>query len=461
MRRVLVLLAVVAFGLVPGLSATAQTTLELGTIVTVAGTGVDGHDGDGSPATDAAIDHPRGIAVAPDGGFVFAAPFLPTVRRVGPDGRITTIAGTGVAGFSGDGGPATNAQLNLVHGVALLPDGGIVLADTSNHRIRRVAPNGTITTVAGTGIFGFSGDGGPATSAQIAAPRGIASLPDGSILFPDSGNHRVRRVSPAGIITTVAGTGTAGFSGDGGSALAAQLDLPFAVSPLANGGFLVADAGNSRIRRVDANGTITTVAGTGTAGFSGDGGSATGAQLNSPHAVAALTDGGFLIADTNNNRVRRVLPGGMILTVAGTGGAGFSGDGGPAADAALNLPKALAVLPDLSGFLVGDSANNRVRLVRLDLRPPLQLRIVGKQLRTTIGRPATLRYTLSEPATARLEVRRRGAVVLRVGQRGRAGANSMTFGRRLTPGGYRLRLVATAGDRDAAAPASLTVTRRK
>ncbi len=154
-------------------------------------------------------------------------------------------------------------------------------------------------------------------SAQIAAPRGIATLPDGSILFPDSGNHRVRRISPAGVITTVAGTGRPGFSGDGGPRLAAQLNFPFAVSPLAGGGFLIADAGNSRIRRVAADGTITTVA----------------TQLSSPHAVAALPDGGFLVADTNNNRVTRSAPDGTATTVAGTGAAGFSGDGGPAATA--------------------------------------------------------------------------------------------------------------------------------
>jgi glucose/arabinose dehydrogenase len=444
MRRTLTCLAVLTFALVPGLSATAQTTQP--TITTVAGNGVDGHSGDGGSATSAAIDHPRGIAVTADGGFVFAAPFLPSVRRVAADGRISTVAGTGVAGFSGDGGPATAAQLNLVHGVALLPDGSTVLADTSNHRIRRVTPSGTITTVAGTGTFGFSGDGGPATSAQIAAPRGIATLPDGSILFPDSGNHRVRRISPAGVITTVAGTGTAGFSGDGGQALAAQLALPFAVSPLPGnaGGFLIADAGNARVRKVAADGTITTAA-----------------KLPDPHAVAALPDGSFLVAATNTNRVVRVRAVDDVETVAGTGAAGFSGDGGTAAAATLNQPKALAVLPDLSGFLVGDAANNRVRLIRMDLRPALVLRIVVKKLQTRAGRPATLRYTLSEPAAARLEVVRRGSVVLRAKQQGKAGANSLSFGRSLKAGAYALRVRATAaGIRSAAATASLTVRKR-
>ena len=419
MRRVLVAIGVVAFGLVPGLSATAQATPA--TIDTVAGNGTDGHDGDVGPATAAAINHPRGIAVRPNKSFVFAEPFLPSVRSVGQPGfvprRIGTGVGTTVPGFSGDGGLAGSAQLNLPHGVAFLPDGSLVIADTGNHRIRHVSSaTGIITTIAGTGTFGFSGDGGPATLAQIAAPRGIAALPDGSILFPDTGNHRVRLISPAGVITTVAGSGTQGLSGDGGPALAAQLNLPFSVSPLASGGFLIADTGNNRIRRVALNGTITTVA--------------PDAGFDSPHAVAALPDGGFLVADTDKHRVVRVFPGGAFAVTAGTGTAGFSGDGGPAATAQLNAPKALAVLPDLSGFLVGDSANNRVRQVTVDLRLQFEVRILAKQLRTTAGRSATLRYTLSERAATSLEVRRRGSVVLRVKQQGKAGANSLTFGAR-------------------------------
>jgi hypothetical protein len=223
--------------------------------------------------------------------------------------------------------------------------------------------------------------------------------------------------------------------------------LPFAVSPLPGnaGGFLIADAGNSSIRRVAADGTITTVA----------------SQLASPHAVAALSDGGFLVADTNANRVVRVSSTGTATTVAGTGTAGFSGDGGPAATATLNQPKALAVLPDQSGFLVGDSANNRVRLVRLDLRPALVLRVVVKGVRTTAGRRATLRYTLSEAAASRLEVVRRGSVILRVKQQGKAGANALSFGKTLKAGTYGLRLRATAaGNRTASATASLVVKKK-
>ncbi len=416
------------------------------TISTVAGNGAGGLGGaDGDPATAVPVDHPRGLSFVSTGGFLVAEPFAHVVLRVGADGRTFRAAGTGQAGYSGDGGPATAAQLFGVHGVAPIPGGGFVLADTGNNRIRRVSPAGTISTIAGTGAAGFSGDGGPATAAQIVGPRGIASLPDGTILFPDSGNHRVRRISPAGVITTVAGNGAPGFSGDGGPALAAQLNLPFSVSPLAKGGFLVADAGNGRVRRVAANGTITTVA-----------------KLPAPHGVAALPDGTFLVTDTNGNRVLRVTAVDDFTTVAGTGAAGFSGDGGPPTAAALNQPKALAVLADLSGFLVGDSANNRVRLVKMDLRPGLVLRVVVKQLRTTAGRPATLRFTLSERAAARLDVVRRGSVVLRVRQQGKAGANTVTFGRALKAGAYALRLRATAiGNRTDSATASLTVRKRR
>ena len=372
----LVALAVAAASSSTGSSAAVQAD---GTIVTVAGTGSDGATGDGGSATAAAINHPRGITVLADRSFVFAQPFIPMVRRVLPDGTISTAVGTGERGYGGDGGPATRALLDLVHGVAALPDGSFVVDDMGNNRIRRVWPDNTITTVVGTGENGFAGDGGPASAAAIALPRGVAARPNGELLIADTGNKRVRRVSPAGVISTVAGTGEAGFSGDAGPATAARLNRPFAVAPLPGDAFLIADLDNNRIRRVAADGRITTVAGTGDARFSGDGGPAHAASLNLPHAVAALPDGGFLIADTYNHRVRRVDSNGTITTVAGTGTAGYSGDGGPAIRAELNLPKALAVLPDGSGFLVGDAGNNRVRLVRFTRDVPP--RIVAYSLR--------------------------------------------------------------------------------
>ena len=450
-----VVLGAIAVGTASGSDARVEAQA---TITTVAGTGVDDSTGDGGPATAAAINHPRGIAVLSDGSFVFAQPFVPMVRRVSRAGVISRTVGNGRFEYSGDGGPAIDAALSLAHGVAALPDGGYVIADMGNNRIRRVWPDGRITTVAGNGAQGYAGDGGPAVSASIALPRGVAARPNGELLIPDTSNARVRRVSPTGTITTVAGTGQPGFSGDGGPATAAQLNRPFSVAALPGGSFLVADLGNNRIRRVSRDGVITTVAGNGSAAYSGDGGPAVDAAIWQPHAVAALPDGGFLIADTFNHRVRRVWPDGRITSVAGTGVAGFSGDG-RASTAALNLPKALAVLPDGSGFLVGDALNHRVRLVSVSLRP-LLLRVTTRRLKTKAGRAATLRYSVSEAATVRLEVVRSGALVASTRRRAKSGANRLEFGRLLGPGTYGLYLTASVSDGRRAEGRGLLVVRR-
>jgi hypothetical protein len=331
-------------------------------IFTIAGTGTSGYAGDGGPAISAQINQPRNIAPTADGGYVFAEPFNNDARRVSADGTITTLAGTGVAGFSGDGGPATAAQLNFVHAASPTPDGGYLLADELNNRIRKVSASGTITTVAGNGDPVYGGDGGPATAAAINNPRGVASLADGGFLIPDSNNHRVRRVWPDGTITTVAGTGVQGFSGDGGPATSARLSIPFGVAPTADGGFLIVDVGNQRIRLVSSSGTITTVAGTGVGGYSGDGGPATAAQVNNPHNVWPLADGSFFFADASNSRIRLVAADGTISTEVGTGVPDFGGDGGPANAAPIAFPKAVAV--DAAGnLLVADTSNNRIRFV--------------------------------------------------------------------------------------------------
>jgi hypothetical protein len=431
-------------------------------IVTIVGTGTSGQTGDGGLASTAEIVHPRGIVIAPGGGFVFADAFAYTVRRVWPNGTITTVAGTGVPGFSGDGGPATSAQLNEPHGVAFTADGTLLIADALNNRIRAVSPGGTITTVAGTGTAGFAGDGGPASAAELSAPHGVSVLPSGGYLVPDTDNDRVRLVRPDGTITTVAGNGVAGFSGDGGPAVDAELDRPFAAVPTADGGFLIVDSGNSRIRKVSADGTISTVAGNGVRGFGGDGGPAVQAELNGPHNLAVLPDGGFLIADALNNRVRRVWPDGTITTVAGTGTAGFSGDGGPPADAELDQPKALALLPKLQGFLVADAVNSRIRLVTLDLRPPLQLVLRTRTLRTRFGTPAGLTFDLSAAATVRVDTRSGTRLVTRKTVRAHAGRNILRLGGGLKPGRYSLVVRASAVlEQPAQAVASLVVWKRR
>ena len=351
----MVLASLAAAGVAPSSSLAEEA------IFSAAGSGIVGSTGNGASATLGALNYPRGLTALPDGGFLVTEAYGNRVRRVTADGTILAFAGTGVSGFGGDGGLATKAKFKLPHGTARLADGSVLIADTNNYRIRRVTTSGVISTVAGTGVRSYSGDGGPAKSARISAPRGIASTADGGYLIADTDNDRIRKVSAAGTITTVAGNGLRGFSGDGGPAVAASLNGPYSVSALADGTIYIADTVNHRIRRVAPDGTITTIAGTGSAGYSGDGGPAALAQLSSPHAVDALPDGRLLIADMGNHRVRQVAADGTISTLAGTGTFGFSGEGGSPLDAQLFYPK--AIVPLGSGVLVADADNNRVRFV--------------------------------------------------------------------------------------------------
>jgi len=274
--------------------------------------------------------------------------------------------GYGVGGYSGDGGPATEALLNQPTGVAVDASGNLYIADKNNQRIRRVDINGIITTVAGSGPIptqwpydgGYSGDGGPATEALLNQPTGVAVDASGNLYIADANNNRIRRVDINGIITTVAGSGptgwqNGGYSGDGGSAIGARLSYPTGVAVDVAGNLYIADTNNNRIRKVDASGIITTVAGNGTAGSNGDGGPATEAQLNWPRGVAVDVPGNLYIADCRNHRIRKVGASGIITTVAGNGTAGSNGDGGPATQAQLNWP--VGVATDASGsFYVSD-----------------------------------------------------------------------------------------------------------
>jgi hypothetical protein len=286
----------------------------MGVIFRVAGTGDQGNSGDDGPATAAKLNTPEGVAVTPDGGFLIADYDNHTVRKVSSAGVITRVAGTGSAGNSGDDGPATDAQLNHPAGVAVTPDDGFLIADYDNHTVRKVSSAGVITRVAGTGSAGNSGDDGPATDAQLNHPAGVAVTPDGGFLIADEVNNAVRKVSSAGVITRVAGTGSAGNSGDDGQAADARLRAPAGVTVTHDGGFLIADTNNNEVRKVSSAGVITRVAGTGSAGNSGDDGSATEAQLNSPSRVALTHEGGFLIPDTSNNEVRNVVFGRIRTT---------------------------------------------------------------------------------------------------------------------------------------------------
>lgn len=382
----------VSAALAPGAYAQAVD----GTITTIAGNGQVGGGGDGGPAALAQLSAPSDVAYLADGSLVIADSGNSKVRRVGASGVITTAAGTGAQDFTGDGGPATQADLDTPGGVTSLPDGGYLIADTLNHRVRRVGPDGVIVTVAGSaGGPGLAGDGGPATAARLNAPADTTVLPDGGFLISDSGNGRVRRVGPDGVISTVVGT-TTGFSGDGGPASAAQLSSPRDVTLDSAGRLVIADAGNHRLRRVEASGIITTIAGTG-AGLAGDGDPARTAQLSAPGSVVPLTNGGLLLTDSGNARVRRVTPLGAIVAVAGST-AGTGGDGGPAKGARLSAPGGLTLVPGGGAFLVADSGGARIRRVGgFGAIPPAVLRrsiVVAPRVAGTtvapLGAPAAL-----------------------------------------------------------------------
>jgi trimeric autotransporter adhesin len=338
-----------------------------GIITTVAGNGTPSFSGDGGTAAAAQLSNPTAVAVDGNGRLLVADYFNRRVRRVdAATGIITTLAGNGTAGFSGDGGPATAAQLSTPDGLAVDEAGNLFIADTVNQRVRRVnGHSGVITTVAGNGTSGFSGDGGPATAAQLAQAGGVAVDGAGNLFIADRGNSRIRRVDAAsGIITTIAGTGTYGYSGDGGPATAAQIKAAGDLAVDAAGNLFIADSGNQRIRRVDAaTGIITTVAGNGTAGFSGDGGLATAAQLDAPARVEVNAAGDLFIVDVGNVRIRRVdAATGIITTVAGNGTPGLSGEGGPATAAELDDPDDVAVNAAGDVF-IADLANRRIRRV--------------------------------------------------------------------------------------------------
>ena len=332
-----------------------------GVITTVAG-GERGL-GDGGLAVLAGLFYPSGIAVDVTGNIYIADTYNHRIRRVDTDGIIAILAGTGTRGFSGDGGPAAQASLDNPTGVAVDAKGNVYFA-TSN-RIRRVGSDGIITTVAGTGAFGFSGDGGPATQASLNRPTGVAVDEKGNVYIADLNNNRVRRVGPNGLIITIAGMGTYDSLGDGGPAILAGLWSPSGVAVDVSGNIYIADLNINRVRRVGTDGIIITVAGSRTQGFSGDGGLATQASLFLPQGVAVDAKGNIYIADTNNHRIRRIGPDGIITTVAGAGTRGFSGDGGPAAQASLNGPRGVAVDARGNVYIV-DGENNRIRWVEVE-----------------------------------------------------------------------------------------------
>ncbi len=347
-----------------------------GTLFTVAGNGPAFFSGDGGPATSASINGPADLAVDGAGNLYIADGSNNRIRKISTTGVMSTVAGNGSKGFSGDGGPATSAAISP-GGVAVDSAGNIYIADFSNNRIRKVTPQGIISTVAGGGS---SGDGGQAVGAALNGPSNIALDKAGTLYISEFNANRIRKVSN-GIISTVAGTGTRGFSGDGAAATAALLSTPTYVQADNAGNLYIADYGNNRIRKVDSSGVISTVAGNGTRSFAGDGGTATNASLSNPSGVALDNAGNFYICDMGNARIRKVT-GGVITTVAGSATRGFAGDGGPAINAQMRVPAAVAL--DLAGnFYIADVTDQRIRVVAgLNVSP------ASLALQTQSGAPA-------------------------------------------------------------------------
>lgn len=345
-------------------------------LTTITGGEGSGFAGDGGPAISARLGRPAGLAAGADGSlYVADGAFFASdrdgnrrVRRIAPEGVITTLAGGGSS--LGDGGPATLARLAHPADVAVGPDGSVYIADAgmpertdpAAHRIRRVFPDGTIVTVAGIGEGGYSGDGGPATAARLNAPMGIAVGADGSLYISDWLNSRIRRVDPNGIITTLAGTGVWASGGDGGPATATPMRSPAGIAVAADGSVYFADWSDNKVRRIGVDGIITTVAGGAVFADAGaDGVPALQARLMQPTGIALAADGSIYVADQANERLRRIGPDGIITTVAGNGRWGVEGDGGVARDARLSGPTGVAITP--GGVLYVSEETGRVRRV--------------------------------------------------------------------------------------------------
>lgn len=372
---------------------TALPNCTPGTIRTIAGTGTPGFSGDGALAVNAQLNTPVRVALDKNDNLLIADLNNHRVRMVCRNpvscvqGTIETIAGKGTMGFSGDGGLASQAELNLPSDVSIDSDGNLLIADQGNFRVRKVCMDGagcgvgTIETVVGSGSPHASRDDQPATSAEIRKPRGLSIDDMGNLYFADSAQHRVRTVDRVtGLIRTVAGTGLEGFSGDGGPATDALLAFPEGVAVDGRGNVFISDSSNHRVREVCVDdppcpvGAIRTVAGTGVQGFSGDRGPAVDARLNSPAGLAIDFDGHVLVADTNNHAIRQICrgggacPTGEIRTVAGTGVPGLSGDDGLAIDARLSSPSDVA-LDTRGNIFIADTLNFRVREVCVDDTP--------------------------------------------------------------------------------------------
>ena len=315
-----------------------------GTIVTVAGTGTPDWGGDGGPAVEAHLNYPSDVECDDKGNLYISDRSNNRIRKVNSKGVISTVVGLGPPEFGGDFGPATDAFLKYPFGIDLDNKGNLYIADRGNNRIRKVDTLGMITTVAGDGTHFFAGDYGPATRASLAYPTDVAADDRGNIYIADRNNNRVRRVDPLGIMTTVMGIGGYDYNGDNEIASETSLHLPFALALSHDEKLIIVDRNHFRVRSVDLKShTITTLAGNGESWFRGDGGPGVGATLEFPSGMAVDSKGNIIFSDRMHNRLRYIDPKGFIYTLAGKGNQGNEGDGGPASEASLFLPGAIAV----------------------------------------------------------------------------------------------------------------------
>lgn len=374
-------------------------------IDTIAGTGQRGFGGDGGPASEAQFNHPGGLALDAAGNVYVADTNNNRVRRIDVAGIVTTIAGNGVRGSTGDGGPATDAQLDFPRALALDAEGNLYVAETGGNRVRRVDSSGTIATIAGTGAEGSGGDGGLATEAQLNQPSALAVDTGGNVYVAEYGGFRIRKIAVAGTITTLGGNGVQGYGGDGGPATDAQLNFVAGLVADAGGNVYLADMNEVRVRRIDPSGTITTVVGRGTPGWSGDGGPATAAEIRTPAGVALDAAGTLFLTEYWVGRIRKVGPSGIITTIAGTSEQRSGGDMGWALDAALDRPAGIAV--DSGGSLyVTESFGQRVRILRprgQQARIPVGLGASGDVVWLAVAPSGILRLD-GQPVASGLEV---------------------------------------------------------
>ena len=319
--------------------------------------------GDGKPGIDVVLTLVDGIATDPHGNIYISYRSQNRIRKLSPNGTITTIAGNGIAGFSGDGGPALESSLNFPAGLVFDKE-NLYVADRNNHRIRKIDSKGIISTVAGTGIPECCNDNGLAVEAHLYFPSDIDVDTEGNLYISDRSNNRIRKVNSDGIITTMAGLGKPGYGGDFGPADKALLKYPFGISLDNKGNFYIADRGNNRVRKIDQRGIITTIAGDGTHSFGGDYGPANQSSLAFPTDVTVDSLGTVYIADRNNNRVRKIDRLGVITTLMGLSQTEFNGDNEISAETTLHLPFALALNGE-DRLLVVDRNHFRVREVRL------------------------------------------------------------------------------------------------